>query len=48
MKAEKKVVRHTASEEKNPSLKGTLISVSAVGLFILISWVGAFMLFLGR
>ena len=35
-------------QEKEPNLKGTLISVSFVGIFILVTWVGAFMLFLSR
>ncbi|PXY53762.1 cytochrome c oxidase subunit 2A [Virgibacillus profundi] len=34
--------------EKEPNLKGTLISVSLVGLFIVIAWVGAFILFVTR
>lgn len=33
---------------KEPNLKGTLISVSFVGVFILVTWIGAFMLFLSR
>jgi hypothetical protein len=36
------------NEEKEPNLKGTLISVSIVGGFLVITWVGALMLFLSR
>lgn len=37
-----------SEQEKEPNLKGTLISVSFVGVFILVTWIGAFMLFLSR
>lgn len=47
MVAEKKKQVDT-NQEKEPNLKGTLISVSFVGIFILVTWIGAFMLFLSR
>ena len=34
--------------ENEPNLKGTLVSVSLVGLFLLVTWVGALMVFLSR
>lgn len=37
-----------SEQEKETNLKGTLISVSFVGVFILVTWIGAFMLFLSR
>ncbi|MCF3941548.1 cytochrome c oxidase subunit 2A [Oceanobacillus alkalisoli] len=37
-----------SSPENEPNLKGTLISVSVVGIFILVTWFGVFMLFLSR
>lgn len=33
---------------KEPSLKGTLVSVFILGAFILLSWFGVYLLFLGR
>ncbi|MBD7945236.1 MULTISPECIES: cytochrome c oxidase subunit 2A [Psychrobacillus] len=33
---------------KEPELKGTLISVSVVGIFILVTWFLAFYLFIDR
>ncbi|MER2263296.1 MAG: cytochrome c oxidase subunit 2A [Psychrobacillus sp.] len=35
-------------KNKEPELKGTLISVSVVGLFILVTWFFAFYLFIDR
>jgi len=35
-------------KEKDSDLKGTLISVSIVGIFILVSWFMAFYLFVDR
>jgi hypothetical protein len=35
-------------EEKEPELKGTFASVMLVGAFIVITWIGAFSLFLSR
>lgn len=46
MASEKK--RLESNPENEPNLKGTLISVSILGLIILVSWIGAFMLFLSR
>jgi flagellar basal body-associated protein FliL len=37
-----------ASEKEKPSLKGTFISVMILGVLIIISWVGAFALFISR
>lgn len=37
--------RHT---DKEPSLKGTFTSVMLLGLFLVVSWVGVFILFLNR
>ncbi|MBP2078287.1 cytochrome c oxidase subunit 2A [Oceanobacillus polygoni] len=34
--------------DKEPNLKGTLISVGVLGLFIIISWVAVFAIFLSR
>ncbi|MEK4485465.1 cytochrome c oxidase subunit 2A [Psychrobacillus sp. FSL H8-0484] len=34
--------------EKEPDLKGTLVSVSMVGVFILVTWFMAFYLFVDR
>ncbi|MHA6251143.1 cytochrome c oxidase subunit 2A [Oceanobacillus sp. CAU 1775] len=34
--------------DNEPSLKGTLISVSILGVILVVSWIGAFMLFLSR
>ncbi|WP_085992067.1 cytochrome c oxidase subunit 2A [Oceanobacillus senegalensis] len=39
---------HHSHSEKEPNLKGTLTSVTFVGLFIVVSWVAVFMLFLSR
>lgn len=36
------------SEKKEHSLKGTLFSVMFLGVFIIISWVGVYALFLSR
>lgn len=44
MSAKEKKVHH----DKETDLRGTLASVSLVGLFIVITWVGAFTLFLSR
>ena len=35
-------------QKQEPNLKGTLISVSILGIILLVSWFGAFMLFLSR
>lgn len=35
-------------ENKSPSLKGTLIAVILLGIFIIISWFGVYALFLSR
>ncbi|WP_156289195.1 cytochrome c oxidase subunit 2A [Oceanobacillus salinisoli] len=40
-----KVQSHT---QKEPNLKGTLVSVSFLGLFIVASWIVVFVLFLSR
>ncbi|MBC5637030.1 MULTISPECIES: cytochrome c oxidase subunit 2A [Ornithinibacillus] len=37
-----------ASEKEKPELKGTFISVMLLGVFIIISWIGAFALFISR
>ncbi len=37
-----------ANQEKEPNLKGTLVSVSILGVILLVTWFGAFMLFLSR
>ncbi|MCM3738905.1 cytochrome c oxidase subunit 2A [Oceanobacillus luteolus] len=34
--------------ESEPNLKGTLISVSILGAILLVTWIGALMLFLLR
>ncbi|WP_405101901.1 cytochrome c oxidase subunit 2A [Oceanobacillus sp. FSL H7-0719] len=47
MVSEKKKQLNT-HQEKEPNLKGTLISVSILGIFLLVTWIGAFMLFLSR
>ncbi|MBR3120817.1 cytochrome c oxidase subunit 2A [Oceanobacillus profundus] len=36
------------NHEKEPNLKGTLLSVGALGLFIVISWTVVFAIFLSR
>ncbi|WP_163969817.1 cytochrome c oxidase subunit 2A [Oceanobacillus halotolerans] len=36
------------NQKKEPELKGTLISVFLVGAFIVISWIGVFVLFISR
>ncbi|MFD2209096.1 cytochrome c oxidase subunit 2A [Virgibacillus halophilus] len=45
MAKEEKAVKKA---DKELNLKGTFISVMFVGIFIIISWVGAFALFLSR
>ena len=47
MVSEKKKQVH-AEEDNEPNLKGTLISVSILGAILLVTWIGAFMLFLSR
>ncbi|GIO28416.1 cytochrome c oxidase subunit 2A [Ornithinibacillus bavariensis] len=42
---EKKKANH--NEEKS-DLKGTFVSVMILGVFLVISWIGAFTLFLSR
>lgn len=37
-----------ASENEKPNLKGTFISVMLLGVLILISWFGAYALFISR
>ena len=37
-----------SKQEQEPNLKGTIISVSIVGIFLVVTWFGAFMLFLSR
>lgn len=37
-----------ANQENEPNLKGTLVSVSILGGILLVTWIGAFMLFLSR
>ncbi|WP_096270427.1 cytochrome c oxidase subunit 2A [Paucisalibacillus globulus] len=37
-----------ASEKDKPDLKGTFVSVMLLGIFIIITWVGAFALFVSR
>lgn len=36
------------TEKPEPNLKGTLISVGILGLFIIVSWVGVWALYLSR
>ncbi|SES79586.1 hypothetical protein SAMN05216389_102208 [Oceanobacillus limi] len=45
---EKKQETKVKTEKESPSLKGTFISVMLLGLFLVLSWVGAFMLFISR
>lgn len=43
--------KHTTEEhetEKEITLKGTFLSVMLLGIFIIISWTGAWLLFLSR
>lgn len=35
-------------EEKEPSLKGTLVSVVILGLFLIVSWFGVWSLYMVR
>lgn len=37
-----------SSPESEPNLKGTLISVSVLGVVILVTWFGVLMLYLSR
>lgn len=37
-----------SSPESEPNLKGTLVSVSFVGVVILVTWFGVLMLYLSR
>lgn len=36
------------SKKQEPSLKGTFVSVMLLGAFILLSWIGVFVLYLVR
>lgn len=38
----------TAPEHKEPELKGTFASVMLLGAFLVITWVGAYLLFISR
>ncbi|MBM6617011.1 cytochrome C oxidase subunit II [Bacillus suaedaesalsae] len=40
--------KHTSPKEQEHNLKGTLISVFGIGIFIFISWFAAFALHLSR
>lgn len=40
--------QNQTNPEKEPNLKGTLVSVSILGIFLLVTWVGALMVFLAR
>jgi hypothetical protein len=37
-----------AGHEEEPNLQGTFSAVMAIGIFIVITWIGAFSLFLSR
>jgi hypothetical protein len=37
-----------AKEEEPSSLKGTLASVTFLGLFLVLTWIGVFLLFIER
>lgn len=39
---------YKASEKEKPDLKGTFISVMLLGIFIIITWFGAYALFISR
>lgn len=39
---------HKKENEENSSLKGTLVSVLCLGLFIIITWVSVYFLFIER
>jgi hypothetical protein len=39
---------NSAHEEEELNLKGTFTAVMAIGVFIVVSWIGAFSLFLSR
>ncbi|WP_010094578.1 cytochrome c oxidase subunit 2A [Ornithinibacillus scapharcae] len=39
---------HQASENEKPNLIGTFISVMLLGAFIIITWFGAYALFISR
>lgn len=43
-----KVNPHTSRPSEATNLKGTLIAVMLVGIFILVSWFGLYGLFLSR
>ncbi|GGA61652.1 cytochrome c oxidase subunit 2A [Ornithinibacillus halotolerans] len=40
--------KNNASEKEKPDLKGTFVSVMILGILIVVSWIGAFALFLSR
>lgn len=42
------VIRLKQSEEKEQGLKGTFASVMLLGAFIVVSWLGVFVLYLSR
>jgi flagellar basal body-associated protein FliL len=44
----RKEEKSNASEKGKPDLKGTFISVMILGVLIVVSWVGAFALFISR
>ncbi|MBN6888481.1 cytochrome c oxidase subunit IIa family protein [Cytobacillus horneckiae] len=43
--AQPETVKKQKKGEKEPSLKGAFVSVLIVGLFIIITWFGVFILF---
>ncbi|MUK87308.1 cytochrome c oxidase subunit 2A [Ornithinibacillus sp. L9] len=45
---EEKKLAEEKKEKETPSLKGTFISVMLLGLFLVLSWAGAFALFISR
>jgi hypothetical protein len=44
------VLKETSAKQSKPnsSLKGTFISVMVVGIFIIVSWIGVYALFITR
>ncbi|SHF55556.1 cytochrome C oxidase subunit II [Ornithinibacillus halophilus] len=36
------------NKHEEPNLKGTFVSVMLLGAFLVLSWVGVFILFIGR
>lgn len=47
-KAELKTTQKTELEDEKSSLKGTLASVFLLGLFLIVSWISVYYLFLDR